>query len=291
MKTILIIGAAGYLGSNIVKALAGNMENHIIAADISKNNIPSGDNVTGYSNDELFNLSSLAVDTIINCAFARGNAVSALVTALDFNEKLILGLKNIRFNTLLNISSQGIYKPSQVPNLLSSENSPIEPFDKYALAKYAQEKLFTTSFPEKTTNIRMASLCANAGFLVHFVDCVIKGNEITVTAPNQFVSIIDVTDAVTGILAISKLPENIRKPVYNLGTGKQYSILQIAETVNRIGKDYGYNQVNISVVDEDKCIAVGMDPTLLEEDTGWKPLKDISTMVCDVFAKRRCEES
>lgn len=286
MKNVLIAGAAGYLGSHLVRSALNCPDCNVIAADIDKSKIPSVSNVTAISNEELFCAKSLEIDTVINCAFARGNVVPALVSALSFNEKLILKLKELGAKSILNISSQGLYK-SLEPGQFASEDSEIEPYDQYAFAKFAQERLFTSHFGEKVTNIRMASLSANARFLVFFVDSVIHGRDITVTAPNQYVSFLDVHDAVKGIWKICELPEDRREAVYNLGSGEQYSILQIAELTKTIGAELGYPSIEIKVEDSGKVSAAGMDPSLLRRDTGWKAEITIDAIIRSLFEQRK----
>ena len=285
MESVLITGAAGYLGSTIVR-LAANSERHIIAIDVYKERIPKIDNVEVLSNDEWFQKEPLPVNSVVNCAFARGNDVAALVSALDFNEELIQRFIKMDLNAIINISSQGLYKPLGAGKL-SDERALIEPTGMYALAKYAQERLFTTSFKNKVTNIRMASLSGNARFLVYFVDCAIQGKDITVTAPNQYVSLIDVSDAATGIMSVCELPNGKRKSIYNLGTGLQYSILELAQIVKRIGKKKGFLPIQICVEDKGIHSAAGVNPTALKKDTGWKPKTDIEEMVEKVFENRR----
>ena len=141
----------------------------------------------------------------------------------------------------------------------ANEDSIIEPGDMYSLAKYAQERLLTSNFPGKITNIRMASLAGNARFLVFFVDSMMAGKAVTVTAPDQIVSFMDVHDAVSGILKVCDLQLERRQSVYNLGSGKQYSILKLAQLVRDIGVKYGYPEMVITVEDNGKCSAAGVN--------------------------------
>lgn len=279
MKTALIVGASGFLGSNLVQALK---EYNIIAVARKTERIPQGEHTKGVTLDEFFSSRNISADIVVNCAFSRGNKSRELVSALDFNEKLIKKLKTLSVGSIINISSQGIYRNVN-PGEFLGEDGEIEPKEMYALAKYAQERLFTSNFESGVTNIRLASLSANARFLVFFAESVIAGKEITITSPGQYVSIIDVTDAVHGVESIMNLDRVRRAPVYNLGTGKQYSILELAELTNEIGSKFGYDRVNIRVEDNGKEAAVGMDCSQLRKDTGWKPLVEIRDMIKSIY--------
>ncbi|MBP5288832.1 MAG: NAD(P)-dependent oxidoreductase [Clostridia bacterium] len=283
MKTLLIIGAAGYLGSHLVRYAAERTNYTVLASDLDKSRIPAGANVTPLSNEELFQ-HPLLCDLAVNCAFSRGNDVAGLVSALRFNERLVLKMKEGRY-PVVNISSQGLYKPLEAGNF-ADEDGEIRPVDMYALGKFAQERLFTSNLGDRVTNIRMASLAANARFLVFFVDSVMQGRAITVTAPNQYASLLDVEDAVTGIFGICALSENERKSIYNLGTGKQYSILRLAELVNETGTERGYPPVEIRVEDKGNTAAAGMDPARLMQDTGWRPEIEMKETIRRMFENR-----
>lgn len=285
MKKVLLVGAAGCLGKNLLNVLS-NSGYYVVASDISKYGIPIMQNVEAISNDELFRKAEFKADVLINCAFARGNDVKELASALNFNEKLIQHIKKFEINAIINISSQGIYK-SLAPGEFANEESEIVPNDMYSLSKYAQELLFTSNFGKKVTNVRMASLSSNARFMHFFVDNVINGKDIIVSAPSQYVSILDVRDASLGILQICNLPDEKRKDIYNLGNGQQFSILQIAQIIRDVGKEYGYNNNSIRVENRGKSTAVGMDVTKLRNDTDWEAKISVYEMIKELFIEKR----
>lgn len=282
MKTVLVTGASGFLGRNLVKSLLQKEGCSVIAAGRSKEKLLNSERALVLSNQELFQKDSLDADIVINCAFARGNQTKMLVSAIDFNEQLICRLKQWSIPSVINISSQGIYRSVRVGEFLD-ERGDVEPKESYALAKYAQERMFTSNFEQIVTNIRLASLSANARFVQFFIDSVIHGREIVVTAPEQYVSLIDISDAVSGIVKTCELSPDQRKTVYNLGIGMQVSILRIAELVIEAGIVHGYQAVPIKVEDCGKQVAVGMNCTRLRMDTGWKPKMQIEDMIESLF--------
>ena len=143
------------------------------------------------------------------------------------------------------------------------------------MAKYATEKMFLLSSIPHVVNIRLASLMMPQRFLYTFVQKVKNGEEFSVIAPHQYASLLDVNDAAAGLVAIAKMEPEKCANVYNLGPGMQYSLLDYAESVKRIGSNLGY-EVEFDVDDNRVKVCAGMDCSRLMHDTGWTPkvLKD-----------------
>ncbi len=271
MKTILVTGASGYLGSHLIKKILERGDKVIAILgrpeDLS-NEFPTNDNIKVFPCADINNIDLGHVDTLIHTAFSRGDNLEGLTSSITFTETIIDLVNTQDIDSIINISSQGVYK-GLLPGQKVTENGTISPDTAYGLAKWAVENMFKIGCQKQYTNIRMASLSANARFLSFFVNDVILQKKITITAPNQFASIMDVSDAVEGILAIEKLPISERKTIYNLGPGTQYSILNYAESANSIGKDYGFMPTKISIEDCGKNSAICMDCSRLELQTGW----------------------
>ena len=278
MKTVLITGASGYLGHHLVKSFVERGDTKIIAIggrpEDKVNPLLDNPLVQFYTLDRLFIDQFDDIDTVINCAFARSNDATLLAQAFDFTEMLIHRLEDLKVKSVINLSSQGVYK--RLPKgELSVETSPIEPVDLYSMAKYASEKLFSVSDIPYVTNIRLASLMMPQRFLFFFVQKAIHGEKYMVTAPNQYAALLDVTDAASGLVAVTTLPHEKRFNVYNLGIGTQYSLLEYANSVKSIGEKFGYT-VEYEIADNKIESNAGMDCSKLMKDTGWKPtiLKD-----------------
>ena len=278
MRTILVTGATGFLGQAVVNELLRNDGFWVTAIggrpEDKVNPLPEHPRMSLYPLDDLFSRDFEDIDTVINCAFARSNDATLLAQAFDFTEKLIKRLETLKAKSVINLSSQGVYKRLPVGEL-SKEDSPIVPVDLYSMAKYATEKLFSVSAIPYVTNVRLASLMMPQRFLYFFVQKALNNEPFTVTAPNQYATFLDVSDAATGVVSIASLDKEKRAATYNLGTGTQYSLLQYAESVKMIGEKLGY-QVRYDVADNGSSACAGMDCTRLMKDTGWQPriLKD-----------------
>lgn len=274
MKNVLITGASGYLGFHLVEELLKDEDIHIIAIggrpEDKANPLPEHSRIKYYALDSFFKEKWENIDTVVNCAFARSNDAGLLAAAFDFTEKAIKWFEELGVKSVINISSQGVYKRLGVGEL-SKEDSPIEPIDLYSMAKYATEKLFRISSIPYVTNVRLASILMPQRFLYFFVSKAKAGEHFTVTAPNQYAALLDVTDAAKGLAAITVLPPEKRSDVYNLGIGKQYSLLEYAESVKVIGQHMGY-KVDFDVADNGTTDCAGMDCSKLMNDTEWKPI-------------------
>lgn len=289
MKKILVTGASGFLGSNLITKLLENDEVKVIAIlgrpEDKANSLPQGENISIYPCSELFNTNFGHVDTFIHTAFSRGENLPGLTASLELTEKVIELVNSQDIDSLLNISSQGLYQGLK-PGEKVTENGAICPNTAYGLAKWAVENMLKIGCKKTYTNIRMASLSANARFLDFFVDSVISHNAIKVTAPHQYASLMDVSDAVRGIIAIDNIPLTKRKKIYNLGPCEQYSILDYAESTNVVGKKFGFNPVHIIIEDNGNDFAICMDCSTLENQTEWRPRVNKNMMLQNIFINK-----
>ena len=293
MKTVLITGASGFLGHHLVKSFLDKGDTRIIAIlgrpEDKANALPESERLTVFSSSSMLITDYGHVDTLIHTAFTRGDNLAGLTRSIEFTEQIIELANTQDIDSVINISTQGVYK-GQKPGEKVDEEGYVEPNTSYGLSKWAVENMLKLGCEKRYTNIRMASLSANARFLDFFVNSVIAGNDIKVTAPNQYASIMDVTDAVDGILKIEHLPTLERDMVYNLGPGEQYSILDYAMTVNEIGCQFGYTPVQIIVEDNGKEFAICMNCNRLISETSWFPRIDKELMIKNLFQSKQNEQ-
>lgn len=285
MRKILVTGASGFLGHFVVRELLKNPEFEIVAIggrpEDKTNPLPESSKLQFFTLDKLFTEDFADIDTVINCAFARSNDAQQLADAVTFTKQAIERFVAMRVKSVINISSQGVYK--RLPKgKLSKEDSPILPIDLYSMVKYSVESMFHVSAIPYTTNVRLASLMMPQRFLYFFVKKAKTGENYTVTAPNQYAALLDVKDAASGLIAIANLVPEKRATIYNLGIGRQYSLLEYAETVKTIGAKLGYN-VSFNVADNGTEVCAGMDCARLMNETGWKPMLLKDEMITKLF--------
>lgn len=287
MKTILVTGSTGFIGSNLVKTLAAEKKYNVIGAVEDPTGFTDRYTCNNYlktiPNDDLFNGKIKNVDVVVNCAFARSNDPLLLASALDFTTQLASTLKKIGVSSLVNISSQGVYK--RLPaNELQTENSAIEPIDMYSMAKYSAEQIFIASeCADHITNVRLASINMKQRFLFAFVKKVMSGEQIVLTTPNQNAALLDVKDAVSGLREIVDINESERKAVYNLGIGSQMTILEYASITVDTLKQYGYSGKIVIAESKSGVGNSGMDCSRIMTDTGWRPKVSVGDMVNEIY--------
>lgn len=292
MTKVLITGASGLIGRNLVEKYVSDSDNHVIA--ISDNMDFLHEHFGAYKGIEIASRNRISdyadqVDMIINCSFPRSSDKEELASALKYTERLATIIRECDKTSLLNISSQGVYKRTSAGKLVS-EDDEISPMDIYSMSKYSTELIFNATGSGRVTNIRLASINMKQRFLYAFVDKVIRGESLSITAPNRYASIMDVRDAVSGIMAIAETAEEKRAALYNLGTGNSFTILDYAELVVEIGREYGFcSQISISETEVDSNGA-GMDCSRVMKDCDWKPEITREMMIREMFDERVSDE-
>ena len=287
MKTVLVTGASGYLGQHLVNALLRNGTKVIAILGRSKDkaiNRHEVENLEVIPCSELFERDFGHVDTLIHTAFSRSDNMAELTSSVNLAAGIIEMVNRKNVDSVINISTQGIYRGLK-PGENVTEEGIVEPDTAYGLAKWAVENMFNLGCKKQYTHIRMASLSSNARFLDLFVDSVINNKRIIVVAPRQYASIMDISDAVEGILSVEQLSINQRNAVYNLGPEVQHSILDYALSANEVGKNNGFAGTTIEVEDAGKEFAICMDCSKLMAQTNWKPKVTKMVMLQKMFKR------
>uniref|UniRef100_A0A3P9JGH2 UDP-glucose 4-epimerase n=1 Tax=Oryzias latipes TaxID=8090 RepID=A0A3P9JGH2_ORYLA len=99
------------------------------------------------------------------------------------------------------------------------------------------------------------------------------------TGVRDYIHVVDLSKG--HIAALKKLKENCGCKVYNLGTGKGYSVLQVVKGMEKAsGKEVPYKIAPRRGGDVASCYA---DPKLAEEELGWKAEFDMERMCADLW--------
>ena len=252
MKKVVVTGGAGFIGSHLVDELLKlEYEVHVID-DLSTGKIENVDNRATLYNIDISKAPQTRLDSIVKGAeyvfhLAAKTAVQESLTNPELYEQInCLGLLKIlnsaqsaNVKRFIFSSSSSIYGDSnRIPT--SEDLSTPDPFSPYALTKLVGEeycKLFSKVFNLDTVSLRYFNVYGDrmnneGGYKLLFPifkELKQKGLSLTINNDGEqrrdFIHVKDVVRA--NIIAACK-NEKIRGNVFNIGTGKNYSVNEIA---------------------------------------------------------------
>ena len=293
-KTILITGACGYLGRNLVQRITDDEFFEIWAYGRDKNRTKS---LLNLSQGAVYDYADLQagrvhlgnVDILLHLGFTRPHGTDAeIAESLKFTHQLFTRAVAHHVPAIINISSQSIYGLSTPPPW--TEQTPAAPQSVYAQAKYATE-LLLASLGDMNRTLRCSSLRlgalagdapgrADTDLLTKLARNAIAGDPVTIIGGMQQIERLDIRDAVDAIVTLLKFPTGKWKPVYNLGPGQTYRLLDLANrTVAIAAKWNGRDPSEIIVEDKDVQMNFGMDSTLFFNDFSWSPRYSIDDTI------------
>ena len=273
MKKILVFGGRGFVGAELVRRLSECGYGVISASRAEhRTDLPRVECVT---NGDLFarNVDLDGVEDAVVCAFSRESACDKLSAGLRFTEQVFRFLKGIGFQSVINISTQGVYAQTHTCDFID-ETAEIGPSDCYGVAKYATELLAENIFGGfvNYTNIRLASVNMPQRFTNYFIDCARRGQSINVRSREQKFSLIDVSDVAEGLIALLDKDGVAWDSVYNLGAGYVDTIYHAAELVRDIVFErYGFSKVKVIAGEERAKLFSAVSNKKITNFTGWKP--------------------
>tara|TARA_R110002124_G_scaffold280092_1_gene453173 strand:- start:10932 stop:12938 length:2007 start_codon:yes stop_codon:yes gene_type:complete len=295
-KKILITGATGYLGQNLIRNLnkVGGFEIWVYGRNKTKTNDVLLQDKVKFSFDEedlkKGNIHFGNVDILLHMGFARPHKSNhEIAESLKFTNELFTRVALNHVPAVINISSQSVYGLESVP--LWSEETRVSPSSAYAQAKYASEltleSLNSLNNQFYYTSIRLGALAGGASGLIK-TDLLTKmtrqaldGKPLTVVGGQQQMERLDIRDAVDGIIRLLQMPSERFKPIYNFSSGETHLLIDIAHKVAEVtSKKTNKKQVEIKI-DNSKDIQMkfGMDSSIFYEDINWKPEKSLEETI------------
>lgn len=293
-KTVLITGACGYLGQNLIKQLIKENEFELWIFDLDKGKLKETFNA---KTENIFDKSDLEhgriqlgnIDILLHLGFARPHRTTEeIANSLKFTAELFTRAVTHHVPAIINISSQSVY--SKFSTQLQTEKTPVAPFNPYAQAKYATElilnSLKTINNQLHYSSLRLASLAGGANgleevdFLSKFVRNAIKGESINIIDGTQRMELLDIRDAVNAIIIMLKSNSEFWKPVYNLGSGQIESLIVIARKVNQLAICYNDGKCSeIKIEDREINMNFGMNSSLFCNDMKWQSEYDLDKTI------------
>lgn len=253
---IMILGAAGFIGTNLTIQLANNEDNRITAVDVCKSyfstiidfNFKNVETIESSFNqsmdfsildgqDIVYHLVSTNTPTTSNQHISQDIQSNVLFSSYLFDACVKYRVKKVVF-----LSSGGtVYgKENKCP---LSENTPTNPITSYGVQKITIEKLlylYNYMYGLDYRIIRLSNPYGPyqrpngvLGAVTTFTYKALKGEEVQVYGDGSVVrDFIYIDDAIRGIINIVK-GEN-KHHVFNLGCGYGTSIKEVIETVRKV---------------------------------------------------------
>lgn len=293
-KTILVSGASGLLGNELVNQLLNEPKHNVIALTSQKEAL---ENQFSEENLLVFHVDNweesidpnVKIETFINCAFPRSSNPEQLAKGLVFTEKIIKKALSLNTKSIINISSQSVY--SQKEKGVTYESFTAAPESLYGMAKYASERIVETiceSHEDKIffSNIRLASLTGldfDVRLTNRFVKSALTDQPITINGGYQQISYLEVRDAATALTKMIDVNPCDWEKVYNLGNDESFTLLELTETIRDVASWHSINRVEITRNEGQANFNNLINSELFYTHFNWTPKYNLRRMVKELF--------
>jgi len=280
---VLVTGGAGFIGSNIVDALAARGDLVVVLDDLS-----TGDR-SNLAPDTMLRVVDVAdqraldavngegFDAIVHCA-SKTKVVESMEKAELYRRVIVDGTRNIvrlaedcHARILVNISTGGaLYGETPV---CATEQTPLEAPSNYGRYKAEAERVVAAAQVPNVT-LRLANVYGprqrrdlEGGVVSIFQGCWQRGEPITIygdgTAERDYVHVADVVEAITAAFA------GRHSGVYNVGTGVPTSVNALVAVMRKVlGPPPGVHQAPPRSVEVQRSC---LDASKAARDGLWRP--------------------
>ena len=288
-QKVVITGAGGFLGSNLLAALKGKTEYIVYALSSSRKELPQADarsNVWFYHKDAIFCDGCdriLRGAIVVNCAFPRNSIGTEMADGLRYIQRLFKQAKEYGAKSIINISSQSVY--SQTREEPATEGTPVCLESAYAVGKYATELMLESvcqGAKISYTNLRMASLIG-PGFdqriVNRFIKQALSEHSLSVNISKQKFGFMDIGDAVSGIIVLLQPNQIFRHTIYNLGTPNGYSLEDLASRICSIAAKICQLDIHVDFTYLDSNTNTTINCERFYNDFSWRPKISLETSI------------
>jgi UDP-glucose 4-epimerase len=282
----LVTGGAGFIGSHLVDALLARGDAVSVVDDLSsgrREHVPDGvplhvadiaaitDAMAEERPDVVFHLAA-QVDVRKSVADPAHDArVNVAGTASVLEAARVAGARRV----LLASTGGALYGESAA--LPTPEDSPLEPFSPYGASKAAAETylaLYTRLHGVSTMALRFGNVygprqdpLGEAGVIAIFCGRLRDGGRPTVFGDGrQSRDYIYVGGVVEGVLAAA---DSDASGAYNLGTGRETTVLELVELLSRLGASNGF-EPEFAPARPGEVQRIVLDSARAAADLGWR---------------------
>ena len=278
MRKMILTGASGFLGRSLLARFLKNDALQVYALtgkpELLRREF-DGPNMVFMERNSLTERADAAELVrgayVINCAFPRNTDGICLAEGLSYINRLFCLCASYGAAAVINISSQSVY--SQKRTEAADENTTLNLESVYATGKYATELMLDTACAELPhTNLRLSSLIGpdfNQRITNKLIDSILAGNAITVSVNQRRFGFMDVEDASGAILALLDAEPARWKTVYNVGTGRAYSLPEISTCLVKLSAELLQLAPQVGTVETEESGNTAVSGRLLQTDTGF----------------------
>jgi UDP-glucose 4-epimerase len=314
---ILVTGGAGFIGSHLCERLINDGHNVTVIDNFSTgraSNLQSLQGVAGFSliegsilDTQLLNPLVNNADYVFHLAAAVGvfnivnNPLASLLTNIRGTENVLDAAYAAKTPVFLTSSSE-VYGKNVSDSLKESDDrilgSPVTLRWSYSEAKAIDESLAYAYFVEKQLETRIVRFFNTVGprqlgaygmVVPRFVKSALTNEPITIYGDgNQTRCFAHVYDVIDAVIAIA-FAENTIGKVINIGNDYEISINELAKKVMAETN----SKSEVVYVPYEEAYGGGFEDmerrvpniNLIHQLVGWKPRRDLSTMIADISAE------
>jgi nucleoside-diphosphate-sugar epimerase/carbamoylphosphate synthase large subunit len=298
-ERIFITGATGYLGQNLVNKLFEEQQYELWLYGRNKEKLENlflnkAEKLFDYEDYKMGRIQFGNIDVLLHLGFARPKKSNLeIAESLKFTSDLFTRAGTHNVPTIINISSQSVYGIEHSPPWDESMN--VAPNSVYGLAKYATEEYLLSVSKNiksiKATSIRLGTLVGgiitsnNVDFISKMIANAKNGDKLTIYGGAQKMDRLDLRDAVDAISVLIRNREKINHSVYNLSSGVQYEVMEIAQQIiNQVQKTKSNSNLSIDVVEsQNNYPSYGLDVNRFNSTFDWKAKYDIKDSINSIL--------
>jgi UDP-glucose 4-epimerase len=291
LTKILVTGGAGFIGSHLVKHLVTLNHNVLVIDNLSfgkRESIPQTRSNLRFVEGDITNknllvslINEFRPEIVIHLAalhfipYCNDHPAKTIETNIIGTRYLLEACKMIKLDTFLFASSASVYS---ISDSKLSEEDLLEPTDVYGISKLMGEdlcKLFYLETGVRTIIARIFNVYGpgetNPHVIPEIIEQLKEGKlelELGNTQPRRdFINVRDVVEAFISLLSDFRGELDI----FNIGSGKEYSIREIIEICGRIiGKEIRVKSVKSRKRRSDRMHLLANIEKITQE-TSWKP--------------------
>jgi nucleoside-diphosphate-sugar epimerase len=293
---IAITGATGFLGKYLIKYLLDcNYDVLVIARPEENAQGCFSFDVNIYESD--YSINSLedifvGVDSIVHLAAQTMQRDTDPLKVSNFfhvnvqiYEDVLIAAQKCNVKQIIQMSSNSVYSPVNRLPFLESDN-PI-PATIYGVSKLYSEKLGEYVAYKTGMNVISLRLARLYGFgerdsvvFTKYMKLAINSEPIEVWGEGKTeIEYLYVKDVVEAIEVVVR--KKIESGVYNVGTNRSYSVMEIAKTINKVCDNEGNLIIDKSKPDNGYNIL--MDSSKFYNATNWTPKWNLEEAIFDIY--------